>query len=128
MTQVRVTFTEPTRFGQVTVTELTVEADQIVLLSEGRPVLDVPAESLKSADRGERGRVARLRSQHPNHGKAWTAEEDAELRRLFGAGVGTADLVRHFGRSRGAVRSALLRLNLVERGVPGQSGGQASQG
>ncbi|MFI0349196.1 hypothetical protein [Actinomadura sp. 9N407] len=123
MAQVRVTFTGPQQFGQVRVTELTVEADRLVLMNGGSAVLDVPAEALASADQGSGGRLDRLRSVHPNHGKAWTEQEDTELRRLFGAGVGTGDLGKHFGRSRGAVRSALLRLGLVERGVPSQREG-----
>ncbi|MER6814510.1 hypothetical protein ABT299_34990 [Spirillospora sp. NPDC000708] len=117
MAQMRVVFDGPQRFDSVTVTEMTVEADQIVLLNGGQQVLNVRAESVRTLEGEETGggRLARLRAKHPNHGKPWSAEEDARLRELHARGVPTADLVRHFGRSRGAVRSALLRLGLVER-------------
>lgn len=113
--QVRLVFREPQQFDTATVTELTVEADRLVLAQGGSVVLDVAADSIALIDHGNGGRLERLRAKHPNHGKSWTAMEDAKLRELHGQGVGMADLAHHFGRSRGAVRSALQRLNLIER-------------
>lgn len=120
MAQVRLVFNEPQQFDAVTVTELTVEADRLVLAQGGSVVLDVAADSIAMIDHGTGGRLERLRAKHPNHGRPWTAEEDAKLGELHGQGVGTADLVQHFGRSRGAVRSALLRLGLIERAATEQ--------
>lgn len=115
MAQVRLVFSEPQRIDSAMVTELTVEADRLVFAQDGTVVLDVAADTVALVERAGESRLARLRAEHPNHGKPWTVREDDDLRRMFGDGVGTAELARHFGRSRGAVRSALLRLGLVER-------------
>lgn len=115
MVQIRVSFDSPQRLGAITATDITVEADQLVLLNGGNAVLNVAAGAVRSLERAGGGRLARLRARYPNHGKPWTAEEDAELTRLWGEGASTADLSERFGRSRGAVRSAALRLNLGER-------------
>lgn len=76
MAQVRVTFTEPQCVDMVMVT---VEADQLVLLHEGQRVLDVPAEAPRSADQSNGGRLARLRSEYPSHGKPWTEAKTPTL-------------------------------------------------
>ncbi|RSN51761.1 hypothetical protein [Actinomadura sp. WAC 06369] len=120
MGEVRVTFNGPQRFDAVTVTEMTVQADQLVSLHRGQQVLNVTAESVRTLETGDGagGRLERLRAKHPNHGKPWTADEDAQLTARFRAGARPAELAEEFGRSRGAVRSALLRLGLVERAAP----------
>lgn len=89
MAQMRVVFGGPQRFASVTVSEMTVEADQIVLLNGGQQVLNVRAESVRTLEGEETGggRLARLRAKHPTHGKPWSAEEDARLRELHGQGV-----------------------------------------
>ncbi|TDD26102.1 hypothetical protein E1287_36685 [Actinomadura sp. KC06] len=115
MARIRVIFDSPQTFDAITVTEMTVEADQVVLLNGGTPVLNVAADAVRSLEGAGGGRLARLRAKHPNHGKPWTAEEDAELTRRWNEGVSAADLSEHFGRSRGAVRAAALRLRLPER-------------
>lgn len=82
----------------------------------GREVLlDVATDNVRAMDRGAGARTERLRGSHRNHGRAWSGLEESELRRMWGEGVSLADLVKHFGRSPGGIRSALLRLGLVQR-------------
>lgn len=100
MAQVRVTFTEPQCVDKVMVT---VEADQLVLLHEGQRVLDVPAEAPRSADQSNGGRLARLRSEYPRHGKPWTEAKDADpISTRSMAGVGRASRVFRTGSPRPA--------------------------
>lgn len=57
---------------------------------------------------------ARVRETCPNAGKAWSAADDEELRRLFCAGNGVEDLALLFGRTRKGVRLRLERMGLLQ--------------
>ena len=114
MSTVRVVFTEPQTFGGVTVQEVTVRADRLVLMDGGDVTLDVAAGVVRSLDDGPEAHGARLRAAHRNHGRSWTDAEYAELRRLW-ADMGMKELEEHFGRSQNAVTSAARRLRLPER-------------
>ncbi|MGI5201461.1 hypothetical protein ACQEU6_07760 [Spirillospora sp. CA-108201] len=63
MAQVRVTFEGPQTFGAITVTDMTVEADQLVLLKGGTAVLNVAADVVRSAEGVNGGRLAQLRAR-----------------------------------------------------------------
>lgn len=128
MGQVRVVFDTPQQFGTVTLTEITVDADRLVLMAGGTVTLDVAAGVVRTLDGGAATRTARLRGRNRNHGRSWQPVEEAELRRLWGA-MSVAELAAHFGRSRGAISSAARRLKLPERPrgkgpVAGHSGEQ----
>ncbi|TDC73032.1 hypothetical protein [Actinomadura sp. 7K507] len=114
MGQVRVVFDGPRQFGGVTLTEMTVDADRLVLMSDGKVALDIPAGIVETLDGGAASRTARLRGRNQNHGRSWQPAEEAELRRLWDA-MGVGELAAHFGRSRGAISSAARRLKLPER-------------
>ena len=59
------------------------------------------------------GPYEKLRETHPNAGKAWSAADDEELRRLFTAGNAVEDLALLFGRTPKGVRVRLERLALI---------------
>ncbi len=59
------------------------------------------------------GPYAKLRETHPNAGKAWSAADDEELRRLFTAGNAVEDIALLFGRTNNGVRQRLERLGLI---------------
>ncbi|MBV9271922.1 MAG: hypothetical protein JO165_12570 [Candidatus Eremiobacteraeota bacterium] len=63
-----------------------------------------------------RGRnpYAHLRDRYANAGKAWTAQEDDELRRLFEAGNRVEQLAPLFARTPNGIRVRLERLQLIE--------------
>jgi hypothetical protein len=132
MATIRVRFTEPVPIStavkvDVPVPEVTVSegARVLVVSAEGEVLLDVPADQVAdvgvvvqgrpSAEAGASERLAELKERNPNHGRAWTAAEEQELARLFHDGVSVPELVERLGRSRGGIRSALVRLGLVER-------------
>ncbi|RSN43336.1 hypothetical protein [Actinomadura sp. WAC 06369] len=114
MGQVRVIFNEPQQIGAVTLREMTVDADRLVLLANGEVTLDVATATVRTVDGGAAERTARMRSANRNHGRAWSAYEEIELARLWDS-KSTAELAAHFGRSRGAITSAARRLKLPER-------------
>lgn len=54
----------------------------------------------------------------PQAGKSWSAEEDAHLREAFAAGSTVPALAESHARSRGAIRSRLMRLGLMTVDAP----------
>lgn len=59
------------------------------------------------------GPYAAVREKYPNAGKPWSAQDDEELRRLFGSGNSIADLALTFARTPDGVRVRLERLGLA---------------
>ncbi len=55
---------------------------------------------------------AKIRAKHPNAYRPWTKEQDEELTKLFKAGAKVAELMKTFGRKRGAITARLEKLNL----------------
>src|SRR2546429_600457 len=58
-------------------------------------------------------RSARRASLPPSVGKAWTAEEEAAMASAFDGGRSLEELAAAQGRTRGAVRSRLVRLGKI---------------
>jgi hypothetical protein len=58
--------------------------------------------------------VEKMRQKHPNAYRPWSAEDDARLTDLFRSNTKVSELVKEFGRQRGAINSRLIRLGLVE--------------
>jgi hypothetical protein len=75
------------------------------------------AQFQRNAARG-RNPYARLRESHPNAGKAWTAKDDEELRRLYAAGNAIDELAPLFARTKNGVRQRLVRLGLIDDAQP----------
>lgn len=55
------------------------------------------------------------REEHPNAYRRWSEGQDEELKQLFAGGWKVKDLADKFGRRRGAIRSRLEKLGLLER-------------
>ena len=58
--------------------------------------------------------ISEMRTQHKDAYKPWTEELDDELTHLYCEGAKTKDLARHFGRTAGAIRSRIKKLELME--------------
>lgn len=58
----------------------------------------------------------RVRARHPNAYFPWDKTQDERLRELFMGGLPVAGLAHTFNRTRGAIRSRLVKLGLVEKG------------
>ncbi len=57
-----------------------------------------------------------IRARHPNAYCPWDQAQDEQLRELFAQGSSVASLAQTFNRTRGAIRSRLAKLGLVEKG------------
>lgn len=58
--------------------------------------------------------VDSVRSKYRSAYMPWTEELDKELTVLYCEGVNVKDLAKHFGRTRGAIRSRIQKLELDE--------------
>jgi superfamily I DNA/RNA helicase len=58
--------------------------------------------------------VEEFRTRHSGAYKPWTSQLDDELTTMFCEGINIKDLARHFGRTRGAIRSRIKKLELEE--------------
>ena len=57
--------------------------------------------------------IERAREKHPRAWARWTRDEDAQLRLLFDEGRRIAEMAQELGRHDGAIRSRLLKLELL---------------
>jgi hypothetical protein len=73
---------------------------------------DVVAELQRAAEKPPNP-YAKVREKHPNAGKAWSDDDDEELRRLFTSGNAIDDLALLFGRTPNGIRLRLERLGLI---------------
>jgi len=55
-----------------------------------------------------------IREQHKDAYRPWTEELDKELTVMFCEGVNVRDIMKHFGRTRGAISSRIRKLELEE--------------
>lgn len=59
--------------------------------------------------------VEKVREQHRDAYAPWTDELDDELTEMFCMGISTKDIAKHFGRTSGAIRSRIKKLELEEK-------------
>ena len=65
--------------------------------------------------------VEEIRRQHPQAYAKWSSEDDERLKEMYAAGTTVAELARHFGRNRGAIRSRLKKLGLSQEVAAGST-------
>ena len=76
---------------------------------------------------GEAGEPARTRrTQPPNAGKPWSAQEDAALETAFDAGIALKQVAQELGRTPFAVEQRLIRLGKIEAHAGGGRYGNAA--
>jgi superfamily I DNA/RNA helicase len=59
--------------------------------------------------------VEKIREQYGDAYAAWTRELDSELTEMYLMGMTAKDMARHFGRTTGAIRSRVKKLELEEK-------------
>ncbi|OQX74562.1 MAG: DNA helicase [Bacteroidetes bacterium 4484_276] len=59
--------------------------------------------------------VSQVREKHKGTYKPWTSELDGELTVMYCEGINARDMAKHFGRTKGAIRSRIKRLELGEK-------------
>ena len=60
------------------------------------------------------GKLAKLRAKYPNAGRAWSAEDDEQLKEMFSRDVPQKEIAAHFGRKPSAIHARLGHHGLVE--------------
>lgn len=65
-------------------------------------------------EKGNTGKLEEIRAKHPNAYRPWTDEQDQDLRVSFEGGASIANLMKKFGRKRGAISMRLQKLGLIE--------------
>ncbi len=58
--------------------------------------------------------IKEIRKKHDSAYKPWTTELDDELTVMYCEGINVRDLSKHFGRTKGAIRSRIKKLELEE--------------
>jgi GcrA cell cycle regulator len=64
---------------------------------------------------GPASKVADVRKTYPRAYEKWTEEDEQRLRELIDAGLTVAQMAHRLQRQRSAIRSRIVRLNLVGR-------------
>ena len=77
--------------------------------------LHAVSRALEDGAKGEAAEAARTRrTQPPNAGKPWSAQEDAALETAFDAGIALKQVAQELGRTQFAVEQRLIRLGKVD--------------
>lgn len=75
-----------------------------------------PAKSRTAESRdkqGESSTLEALRANHPQAYRAWTADEEAQLKKMFDRGKQMKEMTEKLGRQPGGIRSRLKKLGLI---------------
>lgn len=71
-------------------------------------------ENLNDSIQGMSNPYDQIREKHKDAYKPWTTELDDELTVMYCEGVNVRDISKHFGRTKGAIRSRITKLELEE--------------
>ncbi len=89
----------------------------IHILREGNQAKKDPTISKDNSGKFDMGKafsVDEIRKRHKEAYKPWTEALDDELTVMYCEGVNIKDLAKHFGRTKGAIRSRIKKLELDE--------------
>lgn len=81
--------------------------------SEGESQI-IQYENLNDSIQGMSNPYDQIREKHKDAYKPWTTELDDELTVMYCEGVNVRDISKHFGRTKGAIRSRITKLELEE--------------
>jgi F-box protein 18 (helicase) len=71
-------------------------------------------KKIAKPENGKAYSVHAIRQEHKDAYRPWTDELDKELTVMFCEGVNIRDMIKHFGRTRGAITSRIRKLELEE--------------
>lgn len=83
-------------------------ADTTQLIPVSQKILDNKSIKVKASPYEE------VREKHKDAYRPWTEELDKELTIMYCEGVNISDMAKHFGRTQGAIRSRIKKLELEE--------------
>jgi len=76
------------------------------------PVIPKRGASKYSGSNGKTFSVELIRTKHADAYKPWTQEQDEKLTEMFHNNTSDSEIIKHFGRNAGAIRSRLRKLRL----------------
>ncbi len=74
----------------------------------------IAQKKIAKPENGKAYSVDAIREEHKDAYRPWTDELDKELTVMFCEGVNIRDMMKHFGRTRGAITSRIRKLELEE--------------
>jgi DNA-binding NarL/FixJ family response regulator len=86
------------------------ELTYLDIFSAAREALEVAGEVPSAYEE----RLAKIRQVHPRAYEKWTEEEDAKLAQFVQSGYSVDEIASQLQRQPGAIRSRMLKRNLVE--------------
>ncbi len=81
---------------------------------EEKPRLEYEPKPLTTVDSAKAYSVAEARNKHHGAYMPWTEALDEELTVMYCEGINAKDMAKHFGRTRGAIRSRIKKLELED--------------
>ena len=78
------------------------------------PAQSVPTTKKKETETSKAYSYEEVREKHKDAYKPWTSNLDEELTVMYCEGVNVRDMAIHFGRTKGAIRSRIKKLELEE--------------
>jgi ATP-dependent exoDNAse (exonuclease V) alpha subunit len=97
-------------FGKLTDAEIKKMHDDFVKACEGK--VSTPSRVTEPPLKRGINAFAEIREKHPNAYRPWSKDQDQELTALFSLGVSVQELMKKFGRKKGAISSRLDKLGL----------------
>ncbi len=94
--------------------DLAKKQDDFIITSEGKLTARRSTLSHETPETKKTDGYGEIRQKHPNAYRSWSQLEDQDLKEAYERGVATAVLAEKFGRKKGAIKSRLVKLGLVE--------------
>lgn len=87
---------------------------RVVEQTDEKTSIQLPKNKLNDNGKEKAYSMDEVRTRHKDAYKPWTEELNDELTVMYCEGVNVKDLAKHFGRTKGAIRSRIKKLELEE--------------
>lgn len=102
------------RSSQIHIMKVLSEEEKEKLATPTQPIPTKQKTEKVETENGKAYSYDAVREKHKDAYKPWTDELDQELTVMYCEGVNIRDLAKHFGRTKGAIRSRIKKLELEE--------------
>lgn len=102
------------RSSQIHIMKVLSEEEKEKPATPAQPIQTTKQKDKNEAENGKAYSYEELREKHKDAYKPWTDELDQELTAMYCEGINVRDLSKHFGRTKGAIRSRIKKLELAE--------------
>ena len=103
------------KLSQLSASTMSNEQENFIRLIGGKATRNnSPVAEIKIENSVNKTPFKKIRDNYPNAYRPWAEAQDEELRELFKGGLSIVELAKVFGRNRGAIKSRLAKLELIE--------------